>query len=324
MSHPRRAFPSQFIERYSRIIPDFDDFLVAMQMPLRRTARTNLLKAEPAQVYELLAELGLTPLPWYPSGFTVEQGEKLGKRIEHFIGLIYVQEAASMVPPLVLGPEPGERVLDLAAAPGSKTTQMAGMMRNRGLLIANDSSPVRVRGLIGNVDRAGCLNTVITRVDGQHLGRALAGMCDRVLVDAPCSSEGTIRKSVQAIDTWSVRQFDVFPRVQRGLLAAGFDALRPGGVMVYSTCTIAPEENECVVSWFLEHTPDAELLDIELPGLVMRPGLTEWLDTRFPGELSRCRRILPQDNDTEPFFVALVRKRRGAKAGGSWAVEERS
>jgi len=308
MSDPRRAFPPQFIERYSRIIPDFDDFLVAMQMPLRRTARANTLKAEPAQVYELLAELGLTPLPWYPGGFTVEQGEKLGKRVEHFIGLIYVQEAASMVPPLVLGPEPGERVLDMAAAPGSKTTQMAGMMRNSGLLIANDSSPVRVRGLIGNVDRAGCLNTVIMRVDGQHLGRALAGTCDRGLVDAPCSSEGTIRKSVQAIDTWSVRQFDVFPRVQRGLIAAGFDALRPGGVMVYSTCTIAPEENECVVSWFLERTPDAQLLDVALPGLVMRPGLTGWLDARFADELARCRRILPQDNDTEPFFVALIRK----------------
>lgn len=229
-----------------------------------------------------------------------------------------------MVPPLVLGPQPGERVLDMAAAPGSKTTQMAGMMRNRGLLIANDSSPVRVRGLIGNVDRAGCLNTVITRVDGQHLGKALGGTCDRVLVDAPCSSEGTIRKSVQAIDTWSVRQFDVFPRVQRGLIAAGFDALRPGGVMVYSTCTIAPEENECVVSWFLERTPDAELLDIELPGLVMRPGLTAWLDDRFPEQLARCRRMLPQDNDTEPFFVALVRKRRGAGTGDEWPAAERS
>jgi tRNA (cytosine49-C5)-methyltransferase len=308
LSRPVRRFPPEFIERYSRFIPDFDAFLAAMQSPLKRTARVNQLKAEPGQVYELLGELGLTPLPWYQSGFTVEQGEKLGKRIEHFIGLIYVQEAASMVPPLVLAPEPGERVLDVAAAPGSKTTQIAGMMRNTGLLIANDSSPVRARALIGNVDRAGCLNTVVCRLDGNLLGRALDGTCDRVLVDAPCSSEGTIRKSPQVLDSWSTRQFEVFARAQRRLIAAGYQALRPGGLMVYSTCTLAPEENEAVVASLLSRQPEAELCDFELAGLLTRPGLSEWLGEPFPDTIAGCRRILPQDNDTEPFFVACIRK----------------
>lgn len=314
MKSGRRRFPAEFIRRYEQIIPDFAEFLAAMQAPLLRTARVNLLKAEPEQVFALLADLSPRPLPWYSHGFTVEQGEKLGRRIEHFIGLIYVQEAASMVPPLILAPEPGERVLDLAAAPGSKTTQMAGMMRNTGLLIANDSSPVRVRALIGNVDRAGCLNTVICRQDGSVLGRALSNSCDRVLVDAPCSSEGTIRKSAQALDSWSPKQFEGFARAQRRLLAAGFAALRPGGLLVYSTCTIAPEENEGVVAWLLDHQPAAELLDIDLPGLVMRPGVSAWLGVDYPPAVQRCRRILPQDNDTEPFFLALIRKRTDASA----------
>ena len=304
----RRRFPQTFIDRYSQFIPDFDAFLDAMQRPLRRTFRVNTLKATRERALDLLADLKPEPLPWYQLGFSLDEGEGLGKRIEHFIGLIYVQEAASMAPPLVLQPEPGERVLDIAAAPGSKTTEMSAMMRNTGLIISNDPSPTRVRGLIGNVDRAGCLNVVVCRMDGASLGRAVAGTCDRVLVDAPCSSEGTIRKSAQALDHWSVVAIERFPSVQRRLIVAGYLALKPGGVMVYSTCTVAPEENESVVAHLLTRHPEAEVCSAELPGLVTRPGLREWSGESFPEAVSRCRRILPQDNDTEPFFVASIRR----------------
>ena len=303
-----RRFPQAFVERYSRFIPDFDAFLDAMQRPLRRTFRVNTLKATRGQVLELLADLRPQPLPWCELGFSLDEGEGLGKRIEHFIGLIYVQEAASMVPPLVLDPQPGERVLDIAAAPGSKTTEMSAMMQNTGIIISNDPSPTRVRGLLGNVDRAGCLNVAVCRMDGSSLGRAVAGTCDRVLVDAPCSSEGTIRKSAQVLDRWSVAAIERFPSIQKRLISAGYLALRPGGVMVYSTCTVAPEENESVVAHLLARQPEAEVLEAGLPGLAMRPGLREWERESFPEAVGRCRRILPQDNDTEPFFLALVRK----------------
>ena len=213
-----------------------------------------------------------------------------------------------MAPPLALQPQPGERVLDIAAAPGSKTTEMSAMMQNTGLVISNDPSPTRVRGLIGNVDRAGCLNVVVCRMDGASLGRAVAGTCDRVLVDAPCSSEGTVRKSAQALDHWSVAAIERFPSVQRRLIVAGYIALKPGGVMVYSTCTVAPEENESVVAHLLTRHPEAEVCSAELPGLVTRPGLREWSGESFPEAVSRCRRILPQDNDTEPFFMASIRR----------------
>jgi 16S rRNA C967 or C1407 C5-methylase (RsmB/RsmF family) len=165
-----------------------------------------------------------------------------------------------------------------------------------------------VRGNIGNVDRAGCLNVAVCRMDGLGLGRSLAGACDKVLVDAPCSSEGTIRKSAQALDRWSVAAVRRFPSIQKRLIAAGYHALRPGGFMVYSTCTVAPEENEAVVAHLLSRHPEAEVCDADLPGMKMRPALVEWEREQFPKVVSRCRRILPQDNDTEPFFVARIRR----------------
>jgi len=308
MTTHSRVFPEAFVERYSRFIPDFDAFLDAMQRPLRRTFRVNTLKATRQQALDLLTDLKPEPLPWYELGFSLNQGEGLGKRIEHFIGLIYVQEAASMAPPLVLQPLPGERVLDIAAAPGSKTTEMSAMMLNTGIIISNDPSPTRVRGLIGNVDRAGCLNVAVCRMDGTSLGRAVAGTCDRVLVDAPCSSEGTIRKSVKALERWSVTAIERFPSIQKRLILAGYHALKPGGLMVYSTCTVAPEENESVVAHLLKRQPEAEVRAAGLPSLIMRPGLREWGRESFPDAVGRCRRILPQDNDTEPFFLALIRR----------------
>lgn len=305
-----RELPAEFVKRYSRFIPDFEDFSEAMAAPPARTVRVNTLKATREQALDWLSALEPEPLPWWELAFKVIGEGSVGKRLEHFLGLVYVQGAASMVPALVLGPEPGERVLDLAAAPGSKTTQMAAMMGNSGLLVANDFSRTRVRGLIGNVDRAGCLNVAICRMDGIRLGRAAEGTFDRVLVDAPCTCEGTIRRSNEAIERWSVAASERFGRLQKGLIVAGFRALKPGGRMLYSTCTIAPEENEEVVAYLLARHADAETCEIELEGFSMRDALAEWKGIWFPEQVARCRRILPQDNDTEAFFLASISKKR--------------
>ncbi|MEO0004528.1 MAG: RsmB/NOP family class I SAM-dependent RNA methyltransferase [candidate division WOR-3 bacterium] len=308
MKNKRDLFPKGFIERYERFIPDFDDFLEAMLTPLPRVFRINTIKAKPEEVLPLVEDLEPTPLPYCPVAYSVKNGSGLGRSLIHFLGLIYIQEAASMIPPLILDPQPGETVLDLAAAPGSKTTQMSAMMKNKGLLIANDLSLRRVRGLIGNIDRMGCLNVAVCRTDGIILARKLQGICDRVLVDAPCSSEGTIRKTREALVRWSIKGIENFSRVQKGMITAGYQALKPDGRMVYSTCTIAPEENEAVVSYLLKRFPDAEILPIELPGLLTRAALKEWNKESFPEPVTRCCRILPQDNNTEAFFVALIRK----------------
>ncbi len=305
----RRVF-----ERYSEFIPDFDAFTAALARPARKCLRVNTLKATREQVLDWAADLGPRPLPWFDLGFEVPDIYGLGKRLEHFLGLVYLQDASSMVPPLVLAPQPGERVLDIAAAPGSKTTQMSAMMANTGIIIANDVSSSRAKGLIGNVDRAGCLNVCVCRMDGVDLSRRVAGSCDRVLVDAPCTCEGTARKSLEVLSRCSAVASERFGRVQKGLIVAGYRALRPGGEMVYSTCTIAPEENEAVVSHLLERSPEARVLDVELPGFAMRPALAEWQGERFAEPVRLCRRIMPQDNDSEAFFLARVRKPDAAAA----------
>ncbi|MFO7638361.1 MAG: RsmB/NOP family class I SAM-dependent RNA methyltransferase [bacterium] len=303
-----RGIPAEFVDRCARIVPDLDVFLEAMERPLLPTVRVNTLKATREEALDWLAGLEPEPVPWWELAFTLREGSGVGRRLEHFIGLVYAQDAASMVPPLVLAPEPGETVLDIAAAPGSKTTQMAAMMANRGLLIANDYSRGRVRGLIGNIDRAGCLNVCVCRMDGIKLARELESSCDRVLVDAPCTCEGILRRTASVLDRWSLDAIRRFERLQKGLIVAGYRALRPGGTMVYSTCTVAPEENEVVLGYLLERFPEAETLPVELAGFRMRSALAGWEGVEFPAPVANARRILPQDNDTEAFFVARVRK----------------
>ncbi|MGQ9677833.1 MAG: RsmB/NOP family class I SAM-dependent RNA methyltransferase [bacterium] len=308
MSKYQEIFPTDFVERYSSFIPDFDLFIDAMLTPLPTVFRVNTLKATPEKVLSLLAEFQPQPLSYYDCGFVALNGTGLGKTIAHFLGLIYIQDAASMVPALILQPQPGERVLDLAAAPGSKTTQMAAMMNNAGLIVANDVSFDRVRGLIGNVDRMGCLNVMVCRTNGINLAKKVPDFFDRVLVDAPCSSEGTVRKDGGALRRWSIKAIKRFSALQRGLIRSGYLALKPGGSMVYSTCTIAPEENEEVVAALLKRHPEAIVVSFDLPGFLTRPALTEWEGETFPTSVQHCRRILPQDNNTEAFFVALIKK----------------
>jgi NOL1/NOP2/sun family putative RNA methylase len=300
--------PDQFLQRYSGIIPDFDAFLVSMATPVPTCIRLNPLKAEPERILSRLRELELMQLPWYELGYRLRYRESLGNRLEHFMGLFYVQEAASMLPPLVLDPQPGERILDVAAAPGSKTTQIAQMMNNTGIIVANDNNRRRIRGLTGNIDRAGALNVAVTCQPGQVFGKFLPGYFDRILLDAPCSAEGTIRKSLSALDVWSESSIERLARIQIGLLIAAYRALKPGGVMVYSTCTFAPEENEGALSYFFNRMPDARSEPVMLAGLKTRPPLASWREETYHTEVSRAVRVLPQDNDTEGFFLCRIRK----------------
>jgi NOL1/NOP2/sun family putative RNA methylase len=301
-------FPEKFIERYQSFIPDFEAFMQAMTTPLRTCLRVNTLKAEPERILARLKDLELEPLPWYDCGFRLKYQLPLGNRLEHFLGLFYVQEAASMLPPLALAPQPHERVLDVAAAPGSKTTQIAQMMRNTGLIVANDNNRKRIRGLTGNIDRSGTLNVVVTCQPGQVFGKFTPDYFDRILLDAPCSAEGTIRKSLAALDLWSESTIDRLARTQIGLLVATFRALKPGGVMVYSTCTFAPEENEGVLDYFFNRTPEAYSEPVVLAGLKTRAPVECWRDQQFHAQVRNAVRIMPQDNDTEGFFLCRIRK----------------
>ncbi|MBN1274789.1 NOL1/NOP2/sun family putative RNA methylase [Candidatus Woesearchaeota archaeon] len=319
MPHARKELlkPS-FKERYEALLGPacyrkFEDYSFSY---LRKSIRVNTLKIGVGALKERLQDRWeLEPVPWCPEGFWMrfkgdeEQEERfdIGNLPEHALGYVYVQDAASMIPPIILSPRPGELVLDLCAAPGSKTSQMAAMMMNEGFIVANDVQGSRLPALSINLQRVGAKNVAVTKMAGQRFGRK-GVLFDKVLVDAPCSGTGTVRKSMKVLEMWSPKLVRRMAREQQRLVQAGFDALRPGGTMVYSTCTLEPEEDEGVVDWLLSRNEDAELLDVSFGGR-RSPAVTSFGGVDYDLVVERCLRIYPYDNDTEGFFVAKVRKR---------------
>ncbi len=311
----RRINPA-FVERYDEI-DGSDEFYEYLGRPLRQSVRVNTLKGDYDEIVSLLQEkYMLEPISWCREGFFIESenegGERdettIGNTMEHQLGLIFSQEAASMLPPVVLAPEPGELVLDMAASPGAKTTQISQYMENRGCVVANDVKWERINILISNIQRCGAANVVVTIRDGRSFKR-FASKFDRVLLDAPCSNVGMIRKNFKYLKIWNEREVYSLSRLQKGLIMAAYTALKPGGVLVYSTCTLEPEENEEVIDYLLSNT-SARLEEVDVPLRSTEP-LLEWKGKRYDGEVKKCLRIHPQDNDCEAFFVAKVVKDEG-------------
>lgn len=296
------------LERYRNIIPDFDGFLSILGLPLPTTVRINTLKTDKSRLLDRLdrADVAYQGLEWYPLGLRLG-ADRPGKMIEHVLGHIHIQEEVSMIPSIVLDPRPGDRVLDLCAAPGSKTTQISQATENRGLVIANEPSLARVTSLRSNCERLGAVNVAITRYDGRMFPQQ---QFDRVLVDAPCSSEGMARKDPKVLGRCSLKKSLDLQVLQIGLLKRAVQLTRSGGVIVYSTCTYAPEEDEAVVDDVLAEYRDTVCLEkASVKGLKGCPGLTEWDGTDFCDELKHCVRYYPHQNDTGGFFVArLVKK----------------
>jgi len=303
-------FKPKFIERYRNILgEELETFLEFCLKPLRRSIRINTLKISKEEFLERARGWDLKRIPWIEFGFWVIRPEyEIGNTLEHQLGYFYVQEAASMVPPIVLDPKKGEFVLDLCASPGSKTTQMAQMMENKGIIVANDLTIERMKPLISNLQRCGVLNTVVTREDGRIFSRKVKQKFDKVLVDAPCSATGAIRRNMEIVRMWNPNMIRGLSKLQKALIVSGFDCLKSGGTLVYSTCTLEPEENEEVVDHLLKVRDNAELEKIKVDNLKSRKGLTEWNGKKFENTLKRTIRIYPQDNDTEGFFVAKVVK----------------
>ncbi|MBW2999591.1 RsmB/NOP family class I SAM-dependent RNA methyltransferase, partial [Candidatus Woesearchaeota archaeon] len=212
----------------------------------------------------------------------------------------------SMIPPVVLGPKPGEIVLDMCAAPGSKTTQIAQYMKNEGVLIANDITAKRLGSLGVNTQRCGLSNFVITMMQGRFFKKAGIEF-DKILVDAPCSGTGTIRKSLKTIGMWNPHMIKRLAATQKQLIKTAFEVLKPGGVMVYSTCSLEPEENEAIIDHLLENFDNAKLEQIKLD-IKKSPAVLEFEGKSFNPEVKKCLRIWPQDNDTEGFFIAKIEK----------------
>ncbi len=306
-------------ERLKLLMPnveDFDSFLETLKEPTQNSIRCNTLKISPDKLKLRLEKKGWKinqPFSNYKEIMVVENNllpGELGRSLEHLLGYYYVQEIASMLPALALDAKPNQNVLDLCAAPGSKTTQIAANMENTGLLIANDLNLGRIRILATNLERCGVANTIITRKQGFDLCKKLKQQgfqFDKILVDAPCSGEGTLRSSRGTYEMWNIQSVKNLSNIQKALFASAIDLLKTGGEIVYSTCTHAPEENEEVLDFILEKFPEMKIETIKLP-VKCRDGLTSWGDKHYIKNVAKSCRIYPQDNDTEGFFVAKLKK----------------
>ena len=308
---------SEGLREYLSRMPDLDlDLLLeAYRRPLPTSFRVNTLKMDEYEILEMLKEKSVSfkKIPWARYGYLVENNSiDLGKTLEHMLGLIYIQAPISMVPVEVLDPKPGERVLDLCAAPGSKSTQIAQLLNGFGVLVANDISFERVKALASNLQRFGVLNVIITLMDGRKFPKFGHECFDKVLVDAPCSSLGIVSKNWGIARSWSPEIVERLSKVQRQLIVAGFDCLKPDGELVYATCTLTVEENEMVVQHLLERRENAVLKEIDLPSLKYRCGIVEWNGMKFDEELRKTIRVMPYDNWAEGFYVARILKEGGS------------
>jgi len=302
-----------FEERMRKLLPDGGDFerfeKIIHEKP-RRFIRCNTLKISSKELFDRLNKKWNVSQPFedYKEIMVVEnelEPGELGNSVEHLLGYFYVQEISSMLPLLALKPKPEDFVLDLCASPGSKTTQMAAMMENTGTIIANDIKLDRIKILSANLERCGVSNVVVTRNDGVGLCERMVKRgfkFDKILLDVPCSGEGTLRSSPKTFIMWNLKVVEKLGREQKKLFANAVNCLKVGGELVYSTCTHAPEENEAVVDFALKNFP-LEVETIDLP-LKCRSGIKEWRGKEFDDEVCKACRIYPQDNDSEGFFIS--------------------
>jgi 16S rRNA C967 or C1407 C5-methylase (RsmB/RsmF family) len=304
------------LARYRSVVDDWAAFAEALCRPLAPCIWANPSRIGVGALAGLLAADGVETgaIPWLPGALRLPLDSRAGQNWWYCAGLAHGQEEVSQLPVHLLDLKPGQRVLDLCAAPGGKTALIAFALDNRGTLIANDISNARIKALQGNLDRLGIVNCTTTCSDGANWPTA-SGQFDRILVDAPCSSEGTIRRNpsmLQRLDPGSPAR--LAPR-QRALLRKGLQRLKPGGRLVYSTCTFAPEENELALAEVLaQFGEQVRLVPVEIPGLIHSPGLVEWEGRALPPELGHAIRIWPHQNDSGGFFIAVLEKDQAAPA----------
>ncbi|MBT4936533.1 NOL1/NOP2/sun family putative RNA methylase, partial [Candidatus Peregrinibacteria bacterium] len=321
----KELIPQIFWEKYKKMLSssEFEAFKEASLKPLRKSIRINTLKISVDDFKKEAKKLQwkLKPIPWCKNGFWIERedrSEPLGKSLLHLLGYFYIQEASSMIPPEVLKPKKDDIILDMSSAPGSKTTQIAALMQNSGIIVANEPEGSRIKALHSNIERLGVANTLISQKDGRAFSEYFSNFFDKILLDAPCSGEGTIRKDSSALEHWNEKRVEVMSRLQKDLIAHAFMALKPGGEMVYSTCTLSPEEDEEVLEFLLETCEgNAELLPIELSHEILRQtqGLYPTRSENKQLKDSGILKIWPQTYDTEGFFIAKIKKNFPTESG---------
>ena len=302
-----KMLPEEFLERMEQMLgEDYTAFLQSYDRQRAQGLRFNPLKGKIGDFLRK-APFTLRPVPWEPNGFYYGNMDTPGKHPYHEAGVYYIQEPSAMAPVVFLDPQPGERILDLCAAPGGKSTQIAAAMQGRGILVSNEIHPARAKILSENMERMGITNAMVTNENPQTLAARFENWFDRIMVDAPCSGEGMFRKNEDACEEWSRENVRLCAERQLEILSCAAGMLKPGGTLVYSTCTFAPEEDEGVISSFLHQHGEFELCNTKkYPG--MEPGREDWVTDPVSGLEQTCR-LFPHKLEGEGHFLAVIKKK---------------
>lgn len=295
-------------ECYKEFVPDFAEFQESLQDPIPTHLRINTLKANPGKVQNRLQARGFRLIPSYQGDTTLVLAPDIatpGNLLEYFLGYIHPQALTSCLAVLVLNPKPEAYVLDMCAAPGGKTSHMAQLMDNTGLIVANELYPSRHVAMGHTLSRLGVANCVITSYQAQQF--PLRTRFDYVLADVPCSGEGTFRRVHSRTEYRETEEKALLPELQKKILVRGYQALKKGGFLLYSTCTYNPDENEEVVTHLIKET-NAEIWPIKLESIAIDSGLEQWRGRRYDRMLKRAARFYPHRVNSVGFFMARIRK----------------
>ena len=324
--------PEEFLKRMQEMLgEEYEEFLASYEQPRTYGLRVNTRKMTPEE-FEERKIFPVKRIPWVENGFFYEGDVRPAQHPLYAAGAYYLQEPSAMTPAACLPVEPGERVLDLCAAPGGKATELGAKLKGKGVLVANDISNSRAKALLYNLEVFGIDNAFVTNETPERLADAFEGYFDKILVDAPCSGEGMFRKEQAVARDWTPEKSEYFAGQQREIVRQAVRMLRPGGKLLYSTCTFAPCEDEQTIAWTLEQFPQMRLIPLpEYEGF--SPGRPEWGSGNSAGypegangnlELKRCVRIWPHKMNGEGHFLALLEKDFTDRRGSGEQEENRA
>lgn len=304
--------PQPFLDSMKEILgEDYEAFLAGFDGQRQYGLRVNTLKMN-LEEFERIAPFHLKKVPWISNGYFYEAEDVPAKHPFYSAGLYYLQEPSAMTPASRLKVQPGERVLDLCAAPGGKATELGAALQGEGLLVANDINTARARALLRNLELFGISNSFVTNEPPHVLAERFPEFFHKIMVDAPCSGEGMFRKNPAVVDSWQEKGPEYFSKLQREIIVQAADMLLPGGMMFYSTCTFSPLENEKTITHLLKERSDMEVIPMEdYEGFA--EGLTSYRGEVFDESCKLCRRIWPHKMSGEGHFMALLHKKNGVQ-----------
>ena len=315
--------PQSFLDSMKEILgEDYEAFLTGFDGQRQYGLRVNTLKMN-LEEFERIAPFHLKKVPWISNGYFYNAEDVPAKHPFYSAGLYYLQEPSAMTPASRLKVQPGERVLDLCAAPGGKATELGAALQGEGLLVANDINTARAKALLRNLELFGISNSFVTNEPPHVLAERFPEFFHKIMVDAPCSGEGMFRKNPAVADSWKEKGPEYFSKLQREIIVQAADMLLPGGMMFYSTCTFSPLENEKTITHLLKERPDMEVVPME-DYENFAEGLTSYKDEAFDESCKLCRRIWPHKMSGEGHFMALLHKKSGTQQQVQQTVSQSS